>query len=61
MARTTGYTATMILRALAGGLFAEPGVSPPEILGRNQGIVDHVLAGLAKRGVLCKETVSALK
>ena len=60
MARTTGYTATMLLRALAQGLFREPGIHPPEILGRDAAIVDHVLAGLAQRGIHCEATVSAL-
>ncbi len=51
MARTTGYTATLAVRMVAQGLYAEKGVSPPEYLGREQRHVEFLLAGLAKRGV----------
>jgi saccharopine dehydrogenase-like NADP-dependent oxidoreductase len=57
MARTTGYTATTAVRLLAAGHYAEPGVSPPEYLGRYQRCVDFMLAGLADHGVIFRETV----
>jgi lysine 6-dehydrogenase len=57
MARTTGYTATTALRLLAEGRYTEPGISPPEYLGRHQDCVNFMLAGLADHGVVYHETV----
>ena len=57
MARTTGYAATMGARLLAEGLFNEPGVYPPEFIGRKQACVDFMLAGLQARGIDYKETI----
>lgn len=51
MARTTGYTCTAAVRALAAGLYSEPGLVPPEVLGRTPGVYDFVVARLAERGV----------
>jgi saccharopine dehydrogenase-like NADP-dependent oxidoreductase len=51
MARTTGYTATQVLRLVADGSYAAPGVSPPEYLGGAGDCVERMLAGLAQRGV----------
>jgi saccharopine dehydrogenase-like NADP-dependent oxidoreductase len=56
MARTTGYTATMAVRALADGLYGEPGITPPEYLGRVPGCTSFLLAGLANRGVVYRES-----
>jgi len=58
MARTTGYTAAMAARLLANGLWTEPGVVPPEALGRRPDCVEFVLAGLRERGIHYRETVS---
>jgi len=57
MARTTGYTATMVARLLAEGLYTRKGVSAPEFLGTDEGIVKFLLKGLADRGVEYKETL----
>jgi lysine 6-dehydrogenase len=51
MARTTGYTATVALRMLASGLYAEKGISPPEYLGRHPECVSYMLDRLDERGV----------
>lgn len=51
MARTTGYTCTAMVQALAEGLFAEPGLSPPEIVGRDARCYDFVFEHLAERGI----------
>ena len=51
MARTTGYTCTAAVRALAAGLYSESGLVPPEVLGRTPGVYDFVVARLAERGV----------
>ena len=57
MARTTGYTATAMLRLLGRGLVPGPGVVPPERIGREAASFEFVLAELAERGVVCMETV----
>lgn len=51
MARTTGYTCTAMARLVAQGLWEEPGVAPPEIVGRNADCYDFVLKHLEDRGV----------
>jgi lysine 6-dehydrogenase len=51
MARTTGYTCTAMVRLVARGLYAAPGISPPEYVGRAPGCFESVLADLAARGV----------
>jgi lysine 6-dehydrogenase len=57
MSRTTGYTATMALRLLAEGMYAEPGVHPPEQIGRHADCVRFILDGLAARGIVIRETI----
>ncbi len=54
MARTTGYTATVVLRLLANGLYKEKGISPPEYIGKRKENVDFILRGLGERGVVYK-------
>jgi len=56
MARTTGYTATMVARLLAKGLYNRKGISAPEFLGTDASIVKFLLEGLKDRGVIYKET-----
>jgi len=51
MARTTGYTCTAVVNALAEGMYTEPGIVPPEYLGRVEGFFDAVNRYLADRGV----------
>jgi len=51
MARTTGYTATMIARALAKGLIKKKGVIAPEILGFDIEFFQFVIQGLRERGI----------
>jgi len=57
MARTTGFPCAIVTRMLADGSFAEPGVFPPEILGRRSGLLDRVIAELAERGVDVRRSV----
>ena len=52
MARTTGYTCTGIASLVASGLWSEPGLAPPEVVGSNAECFDSVRAHLKKRGVL---------
>ena len=60
MSRSTGYVATSVVRLLAAGTFRRPGVHPPETLGATEGLLDHVLADLAARGVRCRASVTSL-
>jgi len=60
MARTTGYTATTAVRMLADGLWTEPGVVPPERLGRSAACTDYMLAGLRDRGVVYRSSEELL-
>lgn len=52
MARTTGYTATMVLRMISKGLFNQVGVIAPEIIGKNEMCVNFILSGLEQRGII---------
>lgn len=56
MARTTGYTATTVARMIARGLFQRKGISAPEHIGQSPRCVKFLLAGLAERGVVYRET-----
>ncbi|MCK5828543.1 saccharopine dehydrogenase, partial [Candidatus Bipolaricaulota bacterium] len=58
MARTTGYAATMAARMLHQGLFNEPGVYPPEFIGRIPACVDFILGGLKERGIVYRESIT---
>lgn len=51
MARTTGYAATAALRLLAKGLWTEPGVHLPEMLGQSEETVAFILKKLNERGI----------
>ncbi len=55
MARTTGYTATVALRMLAGGIYERKGISAPEFIGEDTECVEYMLAGLKERGVIYTE------
>jgi len=61
MARTTGYTATMVARLLSKGLYNRKGVSAPEYLGKDAAIVSFLLEGLKDRGVVYKETLEVIE
>jgi len=60
MARTTGYTATMVARLLSKGLYNRKGVSAPEFLGTDAEIVKFLLDGLKDRGVVYTETLEVI-
>jgi len=60
MARTTGYTCTAMTRAVARGLWTEPGVWPPELLGRDAAFYEFVMAELSQRGVIFNASEKAL-
>ena len=60
MARTTGYTCTAGVRLVAAGLWERKGVSPPEYIGRDPRCYEFVMADLAKRGVVFRESTEPL-
>ena len=51
MARTTGFTATIMTRALLKGMIKETGIIPPEKLGHDYELVSFVFDELKKRGI----------
>jgi saccharopine dehydrogenase-like NADP-dependent oxidoreductase len=57
MARTTGYTCAIVARQVAGGLYTEKGISPPEYLGRITSCYEDLVAQHARRGIHVKETI----
>jgi saccharopine dehydrogenase-like NADP-dependent oxidoreductase len=61
MARTTGYTATTVVRLLAKGMFNQKGICPPEYIGQNSECVDFVLNGLNEKGVIYNKVIETLK
>jgi saccharopine dehydrogenase-like NADP-dependent oxidoreductase len=52
MARTTGYTATAVLRMIDRGLYTRKGISAPEFIGQQPECVDFLLKELSERGVV---------
>lgn len=51
MARTTGYTCTAMVNLVARGLWTQPGLAPPEVVGRDAECFDAVVKHLEDRGV----------
>jgi lysine 6-dehydrogenase len=60
MARTTGYTATMVTRLLTAGLWKQKGVFSPEFLGCKKECVQLILNGLEGRGICYRESISEI-
>jgi lysine 6-dehydrogenase len=60
IARTTGYTCTGMVRLVTSGLWNEPGVAPPEVVGRNAECFDSVINHLEDRGVHIFQSVDEL-
>jgi lysine 6-dehydrogenase len=58
MARTTGYTCSIVTRQVADGLFNRKGICPPEYVGRTPGCWAHLLAGYAERNIKLVETIT---
>jgi saccharopine dehydrogenase-like NADP-dependent oxidoreductase len=57
MARTTGYTATLVAQLLLQGAFTQKGICPPEFIGRTSGCYESLLDGYAQRKVQISETI----
>jgi saccharopine dehydrogenase-like NADP-dependent oxidoreductase len=60
MARTTGYTASIVVRLVAEGVYDQAGVSPPEYIGRRQNCVDFLLKELGNRGIKIQKRAEIL-
>lgn len=58
MARTTGYTCSIVARQMIDGLFDKKGVYPPEFLGRVEACYTNLLAGYEKRNIKLTETIT---
>ncbi len=51
MARTTGYTCTAMVRLIAQGLWTQPGLATPEVVGRDEKCFAAILEHLKEREV----------
>jgi saccharopine dehydrogenase-like NADP-dependent oxidoreductase len=60
MARTTGFPCAIAVRMLVEGTFREPGIHPPEFLGRDPKIYEALRSELAGRGVRMTERVEEI-
>lgn len=60
MARTTGFTATLVLRMIVQSLYKRKGVSAPEFIGAEPECVNFMLEGLRERGVIYKESIETV-
>ena len=52
MARTTGYTCTAMANLMIEGMFSQPGINPPEFVGKTGGHLQFILEYLRERGVI---------
>ncbi len=58
MARTTGYTCTAAVNLIAKNLFSQPGVFPPEWVGKEKPCFDFVMEYLLQRNVKWRKAVN---
>jgi lysine 6-dehydrogenase len=61
MARTTGYTATTVIRMLAKGLFYRKGICPPEYIGKVPECMEYALKCMKEKGILYKIKIETLE
>ena len=52
MARTTGYTCTAVANLMLEGMFIQPGINPPEFVGKTPGHLNFILEYLKQRNVV---------
>ncbi|MCH8905646.1 MAG: hypothetical protein IH840_01040 [Candidatus Heimdallarchaeota archaeon] len=60
MARTTGYTCSIVTRLVATVVYNRKGISPPEYIGQNTTCHTTLLKELKKRNVTITETIGEL-
>jgi saccharopine dehydrogenase-like NADP-dependent oxidoreductase len=58
MARTTGYTCSIVARQVLAGMFTRKGICPPEFVGATTGCYEHLLVELERRGIHVEEVVT---
>ena len=58
MARTTGYTCTLIARQILKKLFTRKGICPPEWIGSTPGCFENLFIGYQKRNIALNETIA---
>jgi len=56
MSRTTALPCALFARLLASGAWQKPGVVAPEVLGADEALTNQLLAGLAQRGVVVRDS-----
>jgi len=57
MARTTGYTCSIVARQIMSGHFKQKGICPPEFIGRVQGCYENLLDEYRKRNIRLIEKI----
>jgi len=57
MARTTGYTATQVVRAFSQGLIKRKGVVAPEFLGMDINVFSFIRKGLENKKIIIEEKI----
>jgi len=60
MARTTGYTASVVAQMVARGEIEGRGVVPPERLGMEQKLFKPIVRGLSERGIRVVEAIKVI-
>lgn len=60
MARTTGYTCTIVARQLIKGLFTGKGICPPEFVGRRRNCFDDLISEFGKRSIRIEERIEEI-
>lgn len=61
MARTTGYTCSIVTKLVAKGLYTNKGISPPELIGKKNDCYQEIMNELIKRKIVYKKTKRILK
>jgi len=57
MARTTGYTCSIVARQIMSGHFKQKGICPPEFIGRVEGCYENLLDEYRKRNIRLIERI----
>jgi len=57
MARTTGYTCSIVARQIMSERFTQKGICPPEFIGRVQGCYENLLEEYGKRNIRLTERI----
>ena len=57
MARTTGYTCSIVARQIMSGRLKQKGICPPEFIGSVEGCYENLLDEFQKRNIRLKESI----